>query len=212
MSLLDIVFPKQCLKCQREGNHCCEDCLSLLSLSQAPSPLPGTSSLSALYCATSFEDRFVQQLIHSFKYPPFLRDLAVPLAYCIIAHFSLLNKPIFPPDALYPIPLHKRRLKWRGYNHAEELAKQLGQAFSLPVVTNVLLKAEHTVPQANLGKAKRLNNMRNAFLVQGPQALTSKNILLVDDVYTTGATMEEAAKTLKRAGAAHVFGVTVARG
>lgn len=212
MPLLDIIFPKQCLKCQREGNHCCQDCLSLLSLSQAPSPLLARSSLSALYCATSFEDTFVQQLIHSFKYPPFLRDLAVPLAYSIIAHFSLLNKPIFPPDALYPIPLHTRRLKWRGYNHAEELAKQLGQAFSLPVVTNVLLKTKHTIPQASLGKEKRLNNMRNAFVVQNPQTISSKSILLVDDVYTTGATMEEAAKTLKKAGAAQVFGVTVARG
>lgn len=212
MSLIDIVFPKHCLGCKKEGNYCCEDCFSLLSLSSAPSPLPARSPLSALYCATSFEDTFVQRLIHSFKYPPFLRDLAAPLAYSIIAHFNLLNKPIFPPDVLCPIPLHKKRMKWRGYNHAEELAKQLGHASSIPVVTDVLLKTKHTAPQAGLSKEKRLLSMKNALLAQNQQIIASKNILLIDDVYTTGATMEEAARTLKEAGAAKVFGAVVARG
>jgi len=212
LPLLDLLFPRRCLGCQREGSHFCEDCFSLLSLARAPSVISARSSLSALFCATSYEDALVQRLIHAFKYPPFLRDLAKPLAFSIIAHITLLNKPIYPPDVICPIPLHKRRLKWRGYNHAEELAKQLGQAFSLPVVTDVLLKTKHTAPQANLGKEKRLANMKGVFQVRNLKAIEAKNILLVDDVYTTGATMEECARVLKKAGAARVFGAVVARG
>src|SRR3989344_209314 len=212
MHALDILFPKHCLGCKREGNYCCEDCLSLLSIARTPSILGTRSSLSALFCATSFQDPFVQQLIHSFKYPPFLRDLARPLAFSIIAHFNLLNKPIYPPDTICPIPLHKKRLKWRGYNHAEELARQLGHALSLPVISDTLCRTKYTDPQVNLGKEKRLANVKGVFRVINPQAVAAKNILLVDDVYTTGATMEECAFVLKKAGAARVFGVTIARG
>ena len=210
--VIDLLFPKRCLGCQREGSHCCEDCLSLLSLARAPSVLPIRSSLSALFCATSWEDSLVQRLIHSFKYPPFLRDLAKPLAFSIIAHISLLNKPIYPPDVICPIPLHKRRLKWRGYNHAEELANQLGRAFELPVVANALVKIKRTAPQVNLGKEQRLRNMKGVFQARDTRAIISKTVLLVDDVYTTGATMEECARVLKKAGARAVIGVTVARG
>lgn len=174
--------------------------------------LEANTSLSGLFCATSYEDRFAQRLIHAFKYPPFLRDLAKPLALCIIAHLALLNKPIYPPDVICPIPLHKKRLRWRGYNHAEELAKQLGQAFSLPVVADALIRIKHTAPQANLGREERLKNMKGVFEVRNPQKIAAKNILLVDDVYTTGATMEECARILKKAGAARVFGAAVARG
>ena len=212
MPLLDLLFPKRCLGCQKEGSHCCEDCLSLLSLAPAPSILERDSSLSGLFCATSFQDTFVQRLIHSFKYPPFLRDLAKPLAFSIIAHIALLNKPIYPPDVICPIPLHKRRLKWRGYNHSEEIAKQLSWAFSLPVAADALIRTKHTAPQANLGREKRLKNMKGVFQVRNPQEIAGKNILLVDDVYTTGATLESAAEVLKEAGANRVFGAVVARG
>ncbi len=208
----ELLFPKRCLGCHREGSHCCEDCFSLISLAPAPSVLERNSSLSGLFCATSYEDTFAQRLIHAFKYPPFLRDLAKPLALSIIAHISLLNKPIYPPDVICPVPLHKKRLKWRGYNHAEELARQLGKAFSLPVVTDALIRTKHTSPQANLGRKERLKNMQGVFEIRNPQEIAGKNILLVDDVYTTGATMEECARVLKKAGASRVFGAVVARG
>lgn len=210
-TLLDLAFPRFCVGCHREGNHLCEDCFSLLSLARAPSALKAHSSLAGLFCATSFEDPLVQRLLHSFKYPPFLRDLAKPLAFSIIAHMSLLNKPIYPPDVICSVPLHKRRLKWRGYNHAEELAQEMGEAFSLPVI-DALLKTQHTTPQANLGKERREANLKGVFQARNPHAIDAKTILLVDDVYTTGATMEECAKVLKRAGAARVFGAVVARG
>ena len=209
--LLDVFFPRQCLFCKQEGNHCCEDCLSITPITRHPSPLPKNSTLSGLFCATSFEDRFVQQLIRSFKYRPFIRDLAKPLAFLIVSHFALLNNPISPPDAIIPIPLHKKRLKWRGYNHAEELTKQLGYAFSIPITLNALIKIKKTSPQVNLNREQRLQNMKGVFQTQHTEEIQGKTILLVDDVYTTGATMEECCRVLKKAGAKKVFGAVVAR-
>lgn len=208
---LDVLFPRQCLFCKQEGTHCCQDCLSLISVANHPSPLPKNSTLAALFCATSFEDRFVQQLIHQCKYQPFLRDLAKPLAFLIVSHFALLNNAISPPHAIIPVPVHKKRLKWRGYNHAEELARHLGYAFSIPVLANALAKIKHTSPQMKLNREQRLKNVEGAFKAPNPDLVQGKTILLVDDVYTTGATMEEAAHILRSAGASRVFGATVAR-
>ncbi|HEX9722343.1 MAG TPA: ComF family protein [Candidatus Paceibacterota bacterium] len=209
--LFDILFPRQCLFCKREGNHCCADCLSLVSIANHPSPLGKNSQLSALFCAASFQDRFAQRLIHQFKYRPFLRDLAKPLAFLIVSHFALVNKPIYPPQVIIPVPLHKRRLKWRGYNHAEELADQLGYAFSVPVAANVLIKRKPTLPQMKLNREQRLKNVEGVFEVKNKEAVQGKTILLVDDVYTTGATMQECARVLTQAGAKAVYGAVVAR-
>jgi len=209
--ILDFLFPRQCLFCKKEGSHCCPDCLSVISITAHPSPLRASSNLSGLFCAASFEDRFVQQLIHAFKYEPFIRNLAKPLALLIVSHIALLNNPISPPDVICPVPLHKKRLKWRGYNHAEELAKQLGYAFSVPVAPNMLARVKHTNPQVNLNRKQRLKNMKGAFEVKNQELLQGKTILLVDDVFTTGATMEECARVLKKAGVKKVFGAVVAR-
>jgi ComF family protein len=210
-SVLNTLFPKQCLFCKKEESYCCEDCLSLISITRHPSPLSAQTNLSGLFCAASFQDRFVQHLIHNFKYPPFVRDLAHPLAYLIVSHFALLNNTIYPPDALIPIPLHKKRLKWRGYNHAEELAKHVGYAFSTPVITNVLTRTIYTNPQVNLNRKQRRKNMQGVFKIYNASEIKNKTILLIDDVYTTGATMEECARVLKKAGAKKVFGAVIAR-
>ena len=193
--------------------HMCEDCLSLLSLNQWVYPLVRSSPVSDLFAALSYEESLAKLLIHQLKYPPFLKDLSSQSAFLICAHIALARpEQDFSDFVIIPIPLHKRRLKWRGYNHAEELARQLGRAFSLPVVTDVLVKTKHTTPQANLGKEKRLANMKGAFQVRDLHAVAAKNILLVDDVYTTGATMDECALVLKKAGANQVLGAVVARG
>ncbi len=211
--LCSLLFPKTCISCHREGAHICEDCLSFLTPNQWTYPLPSSSHLSGLFSAVSYEDSLAQLLIRQLKYPPFLKDLSRQCAFLICAHIALARpKQDFSHFLIIPIPLHKRRLKWRGYNHAQELATQLGQAFALPVVTDVLKRTKHTTPQANLGREKRLTNMKGAFQVQNPRAVAEKNILLVDDVHTTGATMDECALVLKKAGANQIFGAVVARG
>lgn len=224
--ILGVLFPKICISCKREGAHLCEDCFALLPIAHTPSLLPKNSSLSGLFCAASYEDTLVKKVIHSLKYQPFLKELATPLAYSIIAHLSLLDNPIIHPQAtkktpsaarpssyiLCPIPLHKKRLKWRGFNHTEEIAKVLAVALSIPMHTNILERTKNTPPQAELKKEERMRNMQDVFEVQEREFLEGKKVLLLDDVFTTGATLQEAARVLKKAGAHQVFGVVVARG
>ncbi len=111
-------------------------------------------------------------------------------------------------DLLAPVPLHPRRLKARGFNQSLLLA----QAFSpKPLTRELLLRSRYTVPQVGLNPRERRENVRGAFAVSEPEAVKGKKILLIDDLYTTGATVRECARVLKRAGAAGIDVLTVAR-
>jgi len=204
--LVDIIFPKVCISCNREeGTHFCEDCLAIISINRIHSP--------ELFWAASYQEPLVKSVISSLKYPPFLKDLALPLSSLIISHFALLDKPQnFTNTILCPIPLHKRKLKWRGFNQAQEIAKHLSEKLSIPLYSDILVKTKSTAPQIELQGIERRINMLNVFEVQNPELVQHKNILLVDDVYTTGATMREAQKVLQQAGAKKVMGLVVARG
>ena len=111
------------------------------------------------------------------------------------------------------IPLHQKRLKWRGFNQAEEIAKKLSFFFEVPVLNNALIRIKYTTPQVKMeNNLQRKENIKGAFVCPYPEIIKNQKIFLVDDVFTTGATMEEAAKTLKQAGAKEVWGVVTARG
>ena len=109
-----------------------------------------------------------------------------------------------------PIPLHPRRLEKRGYNQAGVLAEALGKKLGIPEDEKNLKRRKNTKPQKELNHRERQKNMKNAFIVR--KKLKEENILLVDDIYTTGSTIEEAAKELKKAGAQNIFFLTIAIG
>ena len=113
---------------------------------------------------------------------------------------------------MVPVPLSKRKLKRRGFNQAEEIAKELSKILRIPLISSCLVKIKETPSQTELSEKERKEKIRRAFLVKEKQGIEDKKILLVDDVYTTGATIEEAAKVLKEAGAKEVFGMVIARG
>ncbi len=122
------------------------------------------------------------------------------------------NTEFFWHDAvLIPVPLDIKKLKLRGYNQSEELAKELSSVSRAPLLTNVLLKTASTKSQMELSKSEREENLRGVFLVKNAEKITNKKILLVDDVYTTGSTMNECARILKEAGAKSVYGLALAR-
>jgi ComF family protein len=112
-------------------------------------------------------------------------------------------------DALVPMPLSASRLRERGFNQAQELAREIGRALRLPVLSDACRKVVDTAPQASLPPAERARNVRGAFVCDAD--LTGKRIAVVDDVMTTGATLNELARNLKRAGALSVTGWIVAR-
>ena len=103
-------------------------------------------------------------------------------------------------------------MKWRGFNQAKELGNQLSKFLNLPLYSDCLVKTKTTIPQMELPKKKRKESILGAFLVQNKQNVKRKKVLLIDDIFTTGATMEETARVLREAGVREVIGVVVARG
>ncbi len=192
-------------------DYLCQDCQSVLGILSDHQKFQ-TQNLNDLYFAVPYQKPLVKNLIRCFKYEPFVKELAETLSSLIISHFQLLdNKPDFSGFILIPVPLGRKRLKWRGFNQVEEIAKFLSQKMEIPLLKNCLLKNKQNLPQIELTGEKRLNNIKGVFNCKNPEVVKGKQILLVDDVYTTGATMEECAKVLKKAGTKEVIGVVVSR-
>jgi len=114
------------------------------------------------------------------------------------------------PDVIIPVPLHRKRLQWRGFNQSTELSRVLGKRLNRPVLKNGLIRIRHTIPQTRLGMLERRVNIKDAFAADA-ENVKGKIALVVDDVYTTGATLNECTRTLKHAGAAGVDILVLAR-
>ena len=220
--ILDILFPKFCASCGLEGNYLCYDCFYLIEILDRQycpfcnSPNLRTcpscdKNLNGLFCAASYQNFIVKKMISEFKYEPFVRDLSKILSYLIIIHLLNSNRIIFLNDfSLIPVPLYRKKLRQRGFNQSEEIAKELSSVFKIPLLKNALIKTKNTDSQVDLKKEEREENLKDAFICS--DEVRNKKILLVDDVFTTGSTMEECAKILKKAGAKEVWGVAVAKG
>lgn len=115
------------------------------------------------------------------------------------------------PEALIPVPLHKKRMRARGYNQAELLARALGSRLNVPVCTDFLVREKNTAPLKYENPKERQNNLKKAFNI-AKNDVKLKRVILVDDIYTTGSTVDEAARTLKAAGVESVYFVTLACG
>jgi ComF family protein len=149
----------------------------------------------------------ISEAIQQFKYH---RNLGVgkTLATLAAAAFPLRAEAY---DLIVPVPLHLSRLRWRGFNQALVLSRAIGRAHQLQVDPLLLDRVRPTVPQTQLKERERQENVRGAFAVATPERLPGKRVLLVDDVYTSGATVEECARTLCRGGAKYVDVYTLAR-
>jgi ComF family protein len=145
--------------------------------------------------------------VHTLKYNRRQR-MAVPLGNLLNRY--LLAHPI-AVDAIVPVPLHPERLRLRGFNQALLLARQLSQQSGLPLLATELARVRQTSQQADLNRAQRRENVREAFAWQA-QTAPPRRILLIDDVLTTGATVEAAARALCAAGAREVHALALARG
>ncbi len=221
---LDVVFPKKCLNCSQPGKYLCDDCRSLLNISASYET--GKDELDYLFWAAPYRDKIVSAAIHLCKYR-YVRELADDLSDLIIAYFNLLNNPPDSPFSSLPVavsensngfalvstPLHKKTLKKRGFNQSEEIARYLSEKSGIPLIGQALVKTKKTRSQMELDREERFKNVVQAFAInpQKIKDLENKKIILVDDVYTTGATMRECAKLLKQNRAREIWGVVVAR-
>lgn len=232
--LTNLVFPKFCLGCKKEGAYLCEDCLSLLDILEynyclcEKNPIRLQHSSQSGKCSKCYDKKIdglyfalpynlAKNLIYQFKYN-YLKNLSAELASILIEHFIKTGKntdEIWHNSALISAPLHIKKLRERGYNQSEELAKELSKILKVPVLTDVLIKTKATKPQMELKKEEREKNLQNTFAINQNRATSEvarfNKIFLVDDVYTTGSTMQECALTLKKAGAKSVWGICLAR-
>lgn len=151
----------------------------------------------------------LRDVIHAMKYQR-IYGLVQPLAALLQAQFWSHWGDCLP-EALVPVPLHRSRLRHREFDQAFALARCLSQDTGIPLWADVLVRHRRTVSQVGLNAAQRRRNVREAFTVQGPHRCRGKTLLLIDDVLTTGATAQECARLLQRAGAARVGVYTLAR-
>jgi len=210
-SILDIFFPLSCLGCQKEGTYLCQDCLACLDVSDNHREYK-SNLLDDLYFALPYQGSLIKKMVHQLKNEPLIKELSKALASLIITHFQLINKELDPSQSvLIPLPSSKKRLRWRGFNHSEEIAKEISISWNIPLVSDCLIKTKETPHQTEVSLEERKENIRGAFQLKDPFQLEDKKILLVDDIFSTGSTIKEAARILRQAKVKEIIGIVVAR-
>ncbi len=135
--------------------------------------------------------------------------------YKTIVNFSLKNKKFFQIlksyDTIIPVPISKKRRKERGYNQSELIAREIAKRAEINYNNNSLFKTKNIVEQSKLNKEERQKNIQNAYQLQNGKTLENKKILLIDDIYTTGSTVNECSKTLKQANPKKIGILTIAK-
>ncbi len=220
--IVDFLFPRWCVGCGKEGEFICPSCRRSLPRVMPPlcprcgKPRPsGTLYPTCVSWQAQIDgirspfrfDGVMRQAIHQLKYRN-LRALAEPLAKLLNDYLSI--NPV-PGEVLVPVPLHQKRLRERGYNQSSLLAKELGKLTNLPVVDDCLIRQRHAPPQARSSTVEeRRRNVAGAFVCRDHR-LQDKQVLLIDDVATSGATLDAGAAALKAAGVTSVWGLVLAR-
>jgi competence protein ComFC len=210
--ILNILFPLECLGCGEEGFYLCEKCFRSLKLNDKKYILK-TPYLDEIFIAGDYDDKVLADLIKKLKFnfidniAPFLgRFLNLFWTGIIFSRPELKNKEIL----LVPLPLSKKRENWRGFNQAELIAHNFNSDHNYKINFD-LKKIKNTKTQSSLDEKSRTENIKDCFSWTG-ENLKDKQIILIDDVVTTGATLNEAARVLKKSGADKVYALVVAKG
>lgn len=220
-NLFELFFPRQCAGCGTFDEDLCASCIAKLEPSLYSCIFCGLEnndgstcprckkdfSLDGFCSVVSYHDPLAQKIIAAFKYRDH-RDLAAPIA-------SLMRRGGIPPGNMpLALPLAPPRQRERGYNQAELLARELARITSLPIPDRSPLLKIHATPQQAKAKSReeRFEQIKNAFVLTDVSAVFGKCVILVDDVATSGATLNEAAHVLKKGGAVSVWGWVFAHG
>ncbi len=228
--VLDIVFPIQCIGCGVYDTYFCDLCLATVKVRKdfecvgCKRPVAEGNTcincrndfkINRLFVAADYNDKLIEKALKLIKYN-FIKDILEPLMAIIgIYADNLLSQIRFNIFAgnllLIPVPLHKKRLNWRGFNQADILAEKIAAKYGVELRLNILARTKDSKPQAEIeDKKSRIDNTKDSFecLIN----LNGRNVILVDDVCTTGATLNECAKALTEKGAGKISALVVARG
>ncbi len=204
-AFFDFLFPEACIGCKAKNVVLCEKCL----MSFPPPP----ATAENIFAATCYKNEVVKKSIWLLKYRG-VKKLAEPLAELLFQR----TKNILPIDnpaetLIIPIPLSPGRMKARGYNQTELIGLSLSDKMSIKISADVLYKIKETPSQVEIkDRNKRLKNILGAFEVKNPEIVENKTVILIDDITTTGATLNEAREVLQKAGAKKIICLVVAKG
>ena len=224
MKVIDLFFPQstRCVFCGSEDckYNICDECFASLPFIKSPTCIRcgGRVLPEEIICQDCAQvkhlvdvnysildyDDFVKSKIISFKQNK-KRKIGVAFAHIVKEYYDALHLDI---DVIVPVPIHTNRLKERGFNQSEILASKLGEK----VNTHILERIKDTPHQTGLSRKNRRENLDRSFSVVDKSKVKGKNILLVDDIYTTGSTLDECASTLYKCGAKSVQSLCLARG
>ncbi len=233
--LINAVLPPRCMKCGKilsERNGLCPQCFNQIRFVSAPlcaccgRPFTDETTIHGSgkqLCATCLQQKHPIFTLRRFA---FIYD---DNSKNLILKFKFADKTIYAaalgdmlwraghdiwaeePDLIVPVPIHRRRLLERRYNQSALLVRHLAQCTGIEADYFALQRVQHTVPQVQLSGSARRNNLKHAFSVVEPQKIKDRKIVLIDDVETTGSTLIECAKVLKKAGAKKIYALTLAR-
>ena len=234
MQIKDLIFTPECLLCKNiEDVWLCEACRQGLRVFHSGRCLwclnPAASDVSDIAKATAdghlcaacqkasgldgvlivydYADSNAAYLIETVKYN-LVSELVATLSADLAKKVSLWRSRLGQPVIIMPVPLHRRRFRERGFNQAELIARSLGEVSGLAVINDGLKRARYTKQQAKLTRGERLKNLKGAFIFNGDYS--PANVLLVDDVISTGSTLKECARVSRLAGAKKVWAAVLA--
>jgi ComF family protein len=227
---LDLLFPPSCPYCKKDIRNStqllCRECFERLKFIKTPycsccgRVFPGNEENhlcgACLKPSWKFDkvrslfayEEIIAGLIHNLKYSGKMTGLET---FKWLSGQSAVLNDFATPDFIIPVPLHVKRLRKRGFNQALVLARSLFPEEKEKIRYNILVRATDTPSQTGLSGKKRRKNLKNAFIIEKASEITGKNILLLDDVFTTGSTANECAKALKAAGCKKVEVLTICR-
>ncbi len=226
--ILDVLFPIECVSCKAEGTWACEACRKRILIKveddclicKRPSPsgkicfaCQKSCTLGGLFSFLDYDHLLVKQLLKVAKYG-YVKDALNPLIQTVEPYLmSKLGWLEIDPRALVfvPVPLHPRRLRDRGFNQAEIIARRFAEVSGGQFVS-ALVRRRHLPAQASLDEFDRARNIKGNILCTDPQAIQGKFVCLVDDVVTTGSTLDECGRALRAASASEVWGIVLAKG
>lgn len=223
--LLNILFPPLCVNCNAyltdPSEVICKPCLSSIRIYRAmhcpvcARRLPDnkkichTSSRFLLAAASTYENQALRALVHSLKYKG-IRNAAKITATLLVRHVNELAMDL-KDHLIIPIPLSPQRLRERGFNQAQLIAEHFADHFNVQVKDNAVCRTRHVGSQTGLSKEERKENVMGCFAIKHSEAIKGKNIIVIDDVFTSGATMGEVARILRKAGARKIVALVAAK-
>ena len=200
--ILNLIYPQTCGICGKIAtNSLCKKCEIELK-KQEESQIIGNNK-------EEIENKNFDELIYIFKYEGQIRKLILDYKfneksylYLTFVNFLLKNKKIFEKiknyDTIIPVPISKKRNKTRGYNQSLLIAKEIAQQTNLELVNNCLIKTKNIIEQSKLNKEDRTKNIQGVYELKNKKMIENKKILLIDDIYTTGSTVNECSKILRK--------------